>query len=146
MTLQTNKVLLSCVWLFATPWTAALQAPLWNSSGRNTGVGCHALPSRGSSWPRDRTQVSCTAGRFFITWATREAQINISLTAKKEQNILTILVLAAWVSSRPTDLIMLRRSLVAFNLTFKFYFQIKFTTTKGRQFSTSPKKVLEKRL
>ena len=29
--------------------------------------------SRGSSWPRDRTQVSCIAGRFFTVWATREA-------------------------------------------------------------------------
>ena len=27
--------------------------------------------SRGSSQPRDRTQVSCTAGRFFTDWATR---------------------------------------------------------------------------
>ena len=26
--------------------------------------------SRGSSWPWDRTQVSCTAGRFFTKWAT----------------------------------------------------------------------------
>ena len=26
--------------------------------------------SRGSSWPKDRTQVSCTAGRFFTDWAT----------------------------------------------------------------------------
>ena len=30
--------------------------------------------SRGSSQPRDRTQVSRTAGRFFTVWATREAQ------------------------------------------------------------------------
>ena len=30
--------------------------------------------SRGYSWPRDRTWVSCTAGRFFTIWATREAQ------------------------------------------------------------------------
>ena len=29
--------------------------------------------SRGSSWPRDRTQVSCIAGRRFTLWATREA-------------------------------------------------------------------------
>ena len=29
--------------------------------------------SRGSSQPRDWTQVSCTAGRFFTVWATREA-------------------------------------------------------------------------
>ena len=28
--------------------------------------------SRGSSWPRDRTQVSCIAGRHFTLWATRE--------------------------------------------------------------------------
>ena len=33
-----------------------------------------AMPSsRGSSQPRDRTQVSCIAGRFFIIWAIREA-------------------------------------------------------------------------
>ena len=30
--------------------------------------------SRGSSQPRDQTQVSCIAGRFFSSWATREAQ------------------------------------------------------------------------
>ena len=29
--------------------------------------------SRGSSWPRDRTQVSCFAARHFTVWATREA-------------------------------------------------------------------------
>ena len=27
---------------------------------------------RGSSWPRDRTQVSCIAGRLYTVWATRE--------------------------------------------------------------------------
>jgi len=32
-----------------------------------------AIPfSRGSSWCRDQTQVSCTAGGFFTTWATKE--------------------------------------------------------------------------
>ena len=30
--------------------------------------------SRGSFQPRDRTRVSCTAGKFFTDWATREAQ------------------------------------------------------------------------
>ena len=35
---------------------------------------CVAIPfSRGSSRPRDWTQVSCIAGRFFTVWATREA-------------------------------------------------------------------------
>ena len=33
--------------------------------------------SRGSSWPKDRTQVSCMAGRYFTIWATRDqGQIN----------------------------------------------------------------------
>ena len=31
--------------------------------------------SRGSFEPRDQTQVSCIAGGFFTTWATREAHI-----------------------------------------------------------------------
>ena len=30
--------------------------------------------SRGSSQPRDQTQVSCIAGRFFTIWDTRESQ------------------------------------------------------------------------
>ena len=32
--------------------------------------------SKGSSWPRDWTYVSCIAGRFFIIWATREVPIS----------------------------------------------------------------------
>ena len=36
-----------------------------------------AIPfSRGSSPPRDRTQVSLIAGRLFIIWATREVHIH----------------------------------------------------------------------
>ena len=31
--------------------------------------------SRGSSLPRNQTGVSCVAGRFFISWATREAHL-----------------------------------------------------------------------
>ena len=63
----------SHVWLFAIPWTVAHQAPLCiDSTGKNTGV----IPfSRGSFWPRDWTQVSCTAGRFFTIWATRKAKV-----------------------------------------------------------------------
>ena len=35
---------------------------------------CIVIPfSRGSSWPRDQTQVSHIAGRFFTIWANREA-------------------------------------------------------------------------
>ena len=33
----------SWVWLFATLWTIACQTPLWDSLGKNTGVGCHSF-------------------------------------------------------------------------------------------------------
>ena len=37
----------SCVWLFVTLWTVAHQALCpWDSPGKNTGVGCHALLQR----------------------------------------------------------------------------------------------------
>ena len=29
----------------------------------------------GSSWPKDRTQVTCTGAGFFTVWATREAHV-----------------------------------------------------------------------
>ena len=35
-----------------------------------------AIPfSRGSTWPRNQTGVSCIAGRFFTNWVIREASI-----------------------------------------------------------------------
>ena len=43
-----------------------------DSPGKNIGVGCHAL-LQGIFPPRDRTQVSHIADRFFTIWATREA-------------------------------------------------------------------------
>ena len=43
----------------------------WNSPGKSTGLGC-ILFSRGASWPRDWTWVSCIAGRFFTNWSTKE--------------------------------------------------------------------------
>ena len=65
---------ISHVRLFATPWTAARQAPL------SVGIllarileWVAMLSSRGFSQPRDWTQVSCIAGGFFTVWAIREA-------------------------------------------------------------------------
>ena len=60
---------LSRVWFFASPGSSVhgnLQARIleW--------VAVHF--SRESSQPRDWTQVSCTAGKFFTNWATKEAQ------------------------------------------------------------------------
>ena len=60
------KVALSCPAL----WNPMDYIP-WNSPGQNTGV----FPSsRGSSQPRDRTEVSHMAGIFFTSWVAREAQ------------------------------------------------------------------------
>ena len=73
--LMTGKVTIvqSCSSLLRPPWTVAssvhgiLQARI---------LEWVAIPfSRGSSWPRDRTQVSCIAGRFITVQATREANI-----------------------------------------------------------------------
>ena len=66
---------LSRVQSFATPWTAARQAPLSMGALQARILEQVAMPSfRGSSQPRDGTQVSCIAGGFFTIWATREAQ------------------------------------------------------------------------
>ena len=40
--------------------------------------------SRVSSQPRNRTRVSCTRGRFFASWATREAPIGSKLSVKTD--------------------------------------------------------------
>ena len=46
-------------------------------------LGWVAMPfSRRFSQPRDQTHVSHIAGRFFTTWATREAQVNFYCIAK----------------------------------------------------------------
>ena len=52
-------------------WPTRLLCP-WNSPGKNPAVGTILFP-RGSSGPRGWTWVSCTAGGFFSSWATREA-------------------------------------------------------------------------
>ena len=60
----------------ATPWITALQTSL--SMGlilQARILECVDISfSRGSSCPRDQTGISCTAGRFFTIWATREAK------------------------------------------------------------------------
>ena len=85
---------LSGVWLFATPWTAAHQAPPSMGFSRQEYWSGVPLPSpmeytvhgilqarilewvafpfsRGSSQPRNRTQVSCFVGGFFTSWARK---------------------------------------------------------------------------
>ena len=76
MIVFTSKVkvkLLSCVRLFATPWTAAYQAPPSMGFSRQEHWSGLPFPLQGSSQPRDRTRVSHIIGRRFTIWATREA-------------------------------------------------------------------------
>ena len=53
----------------------------WNSLGQNTGVGTFPF-SRGSSQPRDRTQVSRIGGGFFTGWATGKSYVEFALYLK----------------------------------------------------------------
>ena len=46
--------------------------------------------SRGSSWPGDWTQVSCTAGRFFTNWVTREAPVLSTYHIQYSKNGFTV--------------------------------------------------------
>ena len=72
--------LLSPVWLFATLWTVAQQAPLSMGILQERILEWVAMSaSRGSSQPKDWTQVSHTTGRFFTIWATRDALLLLLL-------------------------------------------------------------------
>ena len=59
------------------PWTVAHQALCPRDfSGKSTGR--DAMPSsRGSSWPRDRSCVSCIGKRILYCWASREAWLSL---------------------------------------------------------------------
>ena len=46
--------------------------------------------SRGSSWPKHQTRVSCVVGRFFTIWATREAQQCLWLLLKNSTQLNTL--------------------------------------------------------
>ena len=50
----------------------------WDFLGKTTGVDCHFL-LQGTSWPRDRTQVSHTVDRHFTIRATRECNMSVTL-------------------------------------------------------------------
>ena len=83
---RSNRKLIQCMWewhgghrsesesrsvVSGSLWPHGLYSP-WNSPGQNTGVGTLSL-FQGIFQFRDWTQVSRIAGRFFTSWATREA-------------------------------------------------------------------------
>ena len=56
----------------ATPWTVACQAPLSTGFPRQEYWSGLPFLSPGDPRPTDQAWVSCTAGRFFIIWATKK--------------------------------------------------------------------------
>ena len=61
----------------AIPWTVGHQAPLPMGILQARILEWVSMPSsRGFCQPRDQTQVSIIAGRFFTVWGTREAQVH----------------------------------------------------------------------
>ena len=64
--------LLSCIWLFATPWAVAHRSSVHRILQARILEWVAISFSRGSSWPRDRMQVSHIEGKFFTIWTTRE--------------------------------------------------------------------------
>ena len=67
--------MLSCIWLFLTPWTEARQAPLSMGILQARILERVAYPfSSGSSQPRTQTGVSCIASGFFTSWATGKSK------------------------------------------------------------------------
>ena len=73
----------TCVWILVTVWTVTCQALLSMGILQARILEWVSMPSfRGSSQPRDRTQVSHIAGGFFTRWAIREALIFVYFSTK----------------------------------------------------------------
>ena len=75
-----SSVSLSVMSNSVTLWTVACQTPLSVELSQQEYWSMLLFPSPGDfPWFRNRTQVSCIAGRFFAIWATREAQDFITM-------------------------------------------------------------------
>ena len=77
-----QQVMLSCsvvsdfLW---PPWTIARQAPsLWDSSAKNTGVGCHSL-LQGIFLTQGSNLGLLHCRRFFTNWTTREVHPSMDM-------------------------------------------------------------------
>ena len=82
---------LSRVQLFATPWTASLPGSSVHGILQARILEWVVMPSsRGSSWPRDQTHVSCIADRFFTISATQKAPVYLLLRLKNPFILFTL--------------------------------------------------------
>ena len=101
--------------------------------------------SRGSSQPRDRTQVSCIAGGFFTSWATREAQKYWSGSLSLLQRIFPTqelkwgLLLCRWILYQ----LSYQGSPKALKLYIRKIMQVNYSIAWGRNFTVCLKSYLE---
>ena len=71
---------LSHVWLFFNLEDCSLpgSSPVHGIFQARMLEGVPISSSRGSSWPRDRTRISCTGRKILYHWATREALVSVT--------------------------------------------------------------------
>ena len=78
---------LSHVQFFATPWSVAPPGSSVHGILQARILEWVAITfSRGSSQPRDKTQVSCLAGSFFTIWATSYIITHLAISSNKVNN------------------------------------------------------------
>ena len=75
--------------------------------------------SRGSSRPRDWTQVSCIASRLFNLWATREAQCLHRRPSDTQRQVWLSLLWVSWVLVHTGFVCVLQVSLAGMRFGFK---------------------------
>ena len=87
---KVNMKSLSRVWLFATPWTVAYQAPLSMGFSRREYWSELPFPSPGDlPKPRGRTQVSCIASRHFYRLSHQRSLFYFQKETRKEISMTT---------------------------------------------------------
>ena len=123
--------LLSHVWLFATPWTVPtrLLCP-WDFPGKMQEWVAISY-SRGSSWPRNQTNVSCIAGGFFTAWASREGSLYDAMNfIYWFQEKLNHVYGSALSTSAPWELILVPRTSSSVHMGVRCILCFHFKTTK----------------
>ena len=80
----------SHVQLCATLWTVAIGSSVQRILRVKILEWVAMLSSKGSSWPRDCTCVSCIAGGFFNCWATSETQIHVVIQVQIKEFLKSI--------------------------------------------------------
>ena len=138
--------MLSCVRLFATPWTVALPAPLSMGILQVRILQWVAMPSSRGIFP---TQVSCTAGGLFTIWATREAQEYwmgslfllqvIFLTQESNQGLLHCRGILYQLSYQVSPNISILQYIVFWKPNYNFIHSIIYLTKDTENFNQPPK-------